>query len=105
MPFKRRFKDKYAGSSRERICCPNSVRLVFSHSFIADDHEFVTSILHSFLSSSMLFMIFDFPLYDSNFHERNVKMLEDASEQECFEYHFVTYDSYLYNHYKRSQFS
>ena len=28
MPFKRRFKDKYAGSSRERICCPNSVRLV-----------------------------------------------------------------------------
>ena len=29
MLFRRRFKDKYAGSSRERICCPNSVRLVF----------------------------------------------------------------------------
>ena len=29
MPFKRRFKDKYAGSWPERICCPNSVRLVF----------------------------------------------------------------------------
>ena len=28
MPFKRRFKDKYAGSLPERICCPNSVRLV-----------------------------------------------------------------------------
>ena len=28
MPFKRRLKDKYAGSSRERICCRNSVRLV-----------------------------------------------------------------------------
>ena len=28
MPFKRRFKDKYAGSWPERICCPNSVRLV-----------------------------------------------------------------------------
>ena len=28
MPFKRRFKDKYAGSQPERICCPNSVRLV-----------------------------------------------------------------------------
>ena len=33
MPFKRRFKDKCAGSSRERICCPNSVRLVFSSIF------------------------------------------------------------------------
>ena len=29
MPFKRRFRDKYAGRSPERICCPNSVRLVF----------------------------------------------------------------------------
>ena len=29
MPFKGQFKDKYTGSSRERICCPNSVRLVF----------------------------------------------------------------------------
>ena len=28
MPFKRRYNDKYAGSSRERICCPRSVRLV-----------------------------------------------------------------------------
>ena len=28
MPFRRRFKDNYTGSSRERICCPNSVRLV-----------------------------------------------------------------------------
>ena len=30
MLFKRRFKDKYANSSPERICCPNSVRLVLS---------------------------------------------------------------------------
>ena len=28
MPLKRLFKDKYDGSSRERIYCPNSVRLV-----------------------------------------------------------------------------
>ena len=28
MPSKRRLKDKYAGSSRERICCLNSVWLV-----------------------------------------------------------------------------
>ena len=28
MPFKRQFIDKYAGISPERICCPNSVRLV-----------------------------------------------------------------------------
>ena len=28
MAFKRRFKDKCAGSLRERICCPISVRLV-----------------------------------------------------------------------------
>ena len=28
MPFMRQFKEKYAGSSRERICSPNSVRLV-----------------------------------------------------------------------------
>ena len=28
MPFKRQFKDKYTGSPPERICCPNSVRLV-----------------------------------------------------------------------------
>ena len=26
---KRQFRDKYAGRSPERICCPNSVRLVF----------------------------------------------------------------------------
>ena len=31
MPFRRRFKDKYAGSSRERIRCPNSVWLVLLH--------------------------------------------------------------------------
>ena len=30
MPFGRRFKDKYAGSYPERICCPNSARLVVS---------------------------------------------------------------------------
>ena len=28
MPFKRQFKDKCVGSLPERICCPNSVRLV-----------------------------------------------------------------------------
>ena len=28
MPSGRRFKDKYAGIKPERICCPNSVRLV-----------------------------------------------------------------------------
>ena len=28
MPFKRRFRNKYASKSPERICCPNSVRLV-----------------------------------------------------------------------------
>ena len=28
MPLKKRFNDKYAGSLRKRICCPNSVRLV-----------------------------------------------------------------------------
>ena len=28
MPFKRRFRDKYASGQRERIYCPNSVQLV-----------------------------------------------------------------------------
>ena len=31
MPFEKRFKDKYAGGSPERICCPNSVRLVLCY--------------------------------------------------------------------------
>ena len=54
MPFKRRFKDKYAGSPSERICCLNYVRLVLCvglmiallHSFI---YSFIYSFIHSFL--------------------------------------------------------
>ena len=59
MLFKRRFKDKYAGSSTERICCPNSVRLVFllmpCNCHFQDTrqiHNYATSVLcHSFVAA------------------------------------------------------
>ena len=52
MPFKRRYKDKYAGNLRERICCPNSVRLVFHcfHSRLLRNNLLSRCILRSFFA-------------------------------------------------------
>ena len=67
MPFKRQFKDKYAASSRERICCPNSVRLVTNFSLICYFVFFLFFVFCCIFLGKGLFLFFSFSFLHFSF--------------------------------------